>query len=80
MKGLTERQEDIFELRVAKAEAVKFERMWKATVGELKWRKKQLENLNLWTQENCTCGGGGPETGCLACQAYHVAGLKGMGE
>ncbi len=39
--------------------------------------EKQLADLNLWTRENCTCGGDGPDTGCLACRAYHAAGLGG---
>lgn len=37
----------------------------------------QLAALKLWTEENCTCGGDGPDAGCLACQAYHAAGLGG---
>jgi len=37
--------------------------------------KKKRANLRLWTEANCTCGGDGPNTGCLACQAYHAAGL-----
>jgi len=33
--------------------------------------------LKLWTEEHCTCGGDGPDGGCLACSAYHAAGLGG---
>lgn len=31
-----------------------------------------LHDLRLAVHANCTCGGGDPETGCPACQAWHA--------
>ena len=40
---------------------------------EIRQMKEDRDSLQLWTEENCTCGGDGPV--CLACQAYYMAGL-----